>query len=471
VRREEQISTKEIKAMRSNILALRQRKTDLVKAQRKMLDTISAEERDFSEAEGALYNDNIKKLAALEVNLQREEETLINEKSMLGQPDENAAFSRRAGIDTPNAGEDASGKTPAKPFGSFGEQLIAVARAANPMNRIDPRLIQAAAPNASGLNEASPSDGGFLVQKDFSELLLERTYQLGNVSQRVFRVPISANANGVKINAIDEDSRTDGTRWGGVLAYWQNEADTKVGSRPKFRQIEIQLNKLTGLCYATDELLQDAAALEAVITKTFPMEMNFRVEDAIFNGTGAGQPLGFMNSGAVIEVPKDAGDPAGVGVSTNDVLAMWGRMWGPSRQDACWFVNQDVERFLYPLTLGSGTATQMLYFPPGYSGGMNNAPPNPGPWGRLIGRPVIPVEYCATCGTPGDIVLVDLSQYVMADKGAPMAASSIHVRFLNDETTFRFVYRVDGQPVWKKPLTPKNGTVTLSPFIRLAVRS
>jgi HK97 family phage major capsid protein len=460
--------------MRSNILALRQRKSDLGKENRALLDLIAKEERDFSEAEGAKFNDNIKKLEALEVNLQREERQLEFERSMTGQPDENAAFSRNNGIDTPNAGEETpSSRARSKgPFRSLGEQLVAVARAAsNPLARLDPRLIQAASPGAAGLNEASPAEGGFLVQKDFSELLLERTYQLGNVSQRVFRVPISANANGVKINAIDEDARTDGSRWGGVLAYWQNEADTKIGSRPKFRQIEIQLNKLTGLCYATDELLQDASALEAVIMRTFPMEMNFKVEDAIINGNGSGQPLGILNSGAVLQVPKDSGDPAGPGVSTNDILAMWGHMWAPSRADAVWLINQDVETHLYPLTLGTGTAVQLLYFPPGYSGGMNNSPPNPSMWGRMLGRPVIPVEYCATLGTPGDILLLDLTQYVMADKGAPQAASSIHVRFLTDETTFRFMYRVDGQPVWKKPLTPKNGVNLLSPFISLAVRA
>jgi HK97 family phage major capsid protein len=114
--------------------------------------------------------------------------------------------------------------------------------------------------------------------------------------------------------------------------------------------------------------------------------------------------------------------------------------------------------------LGSGTAVQLLYFPPGTQN-------NPDPlYGRMMGLPVIPVEHCATLGTPGDILLVDLSQYVIADKGAPEAASSIHVRFLNDETTFRFIMRLDGQPTWKKALTPKNGTATQSPFIALATR-
>jgi HK97 family phage major capsid protein len=88
-----------------------------------------------------------------------------------------------------------------------------------------------------------------------------------------------------------------------------------------------------------------------------------------------------------------------------------------------------------------------------------------------MGRPVIPVEYCATLGTAGDIVLVDLEQYLMIDKGKVEGASSIHVRFLYDEMTFRFVYRVDGQPIWHAALTPFKGTNTLSPFIALETRS
>ncbi len=47
------------------------------------------------------------------------------------------------------------------------------------------------------------------------------------------------------------------------------------------------------------------------------------------------------------------------------------------------------------------------------------------------------------------------------------AATSIHVRFVNDESVFRFTYRCDGQPAWNAPLTPFKGTNTLSPFIAL----
>jgi HK97 family phage major capsid protein len=92
------------------------------------------------------------------------------------------------------------------------------------------------------------------------------------------------------------------------------------------------------------------------------------------------------------------------------------------------------------------------------------------PYGTLFGRPVIPVEYCQTLGTKGDVVLADLSQYVMIEKGGVQAAQSIHVRFLNDEQTFRWVVRNDGQPTWNAALTPYKGSNTLSPFVCVAAR-
>ena len=85
-------------------------------------------------------------------------------------------------------------------------------------------------------------------------------------------------------------------------------------------------------------------------------------------------------------------------------------------------------------------------------------------------RPVVPVEQCNVAGSVGDIVLGDLSQYILIYKGGMQAASSIHVRFLYDENVFRFIYRVDGQPVWNNPITPYKGAGSLSPFVTLAAR-
>ena len=347
--------------------------------------------------------------------------------------------------------------TPAKDnekrFASFGEQLMAAYRAATPGGKVDERLTTRA---ASGLNESTPSDGGFLVQQDFVTELLKRTYETGILASKVKKIPISTNANGMKINAIDEDSRANGSRWGGVQTYWEGEADEITASKPKFRQMELSLKKLTGLCYATDELLQDAAALEAVIRQAFAEEFGFKIDDAILSGSGEGEPLGILSSGAIVTVAKEASQTDIITVE--NLIKMWNRLWSRSRANAVWYINQELEPYLYTLKIGD----KPVYIP---AGGLSEKP-----YGTLFGRPVVPIEQCSAAGEVGDIILADIGQYLLIDKGGVKSASSIHVRFLYDENVFRFIYRVDGKPIWTKPLTPYKGSATVSPFVTLAKR-
>jgi HK97 family phage major capsid protein len=93
------------------------------------------------------------------------------------------------------------------------------------------------------------------------------------------------------------------------------------------------------------------------------------------------------------------------------------------------------------------------------------------PFNTILGRPLIPIEQASTLGTVGDLVLADLSQYVIIEKDGLQAASSMHVRFIYDEMTFKFTMRVNGQPKLKSAITPANGTNTQSPFVALATRA
>jgi HK97 family phage major capsid protein len=94
------------------------------------------------------------------------------------------------------------------------------------------------------------------------------------------------------------------------------------------------------------------------------------------------------------------------------------------------------------------------------------------PYNTLLGRPIIPIEQAATLGTVGDIIFADLSGgYLLAEKGGIASDMSVHVRFVYDESTFRFVMRVDGQPVRAAALTPYKGSETQSHFIVLATRA
>ena len=345
-------------------------------------------------------------------------------------------------------------------FNSFGEQMAAVMKAGQPGGSADPRLFNA----ATGLGETVSSDGGFLVQTDFSTELLKQVFDTGVLASRCRRIPISGNANGIKIPGVDETSRAS-TRSGGVLAYWKDEAAAKTASKPKFRMIELSLKKLIGLCYTTDELLADSAALQGYIQQAFVDEFGFQIDDSIINGTGAGEPLGVLNAGCLVSVGKETGQAASTVVAEN-VINMYSRIFASSRPNAIWLINQNIEPQLFTMSLAVGTGGIPIYMP---AGGLSGQP-----YGTLFGRPVIAIEQAATLGTQGDIMFGDFGNgYVLAEKGGIQSDVSIHVQFIYDESVFRFVLRIDGQPVRASALTPYKGgaNYTQSHFIALDTRS
>lgn len=341
---------------------------------------------------------------------------------------------------------------------AFGDYLKAVHRADRGRG-VDERLVGAA---AQGYNESVPSEGGWLVEKDVSNALLRRTFEVARIANRARRIPLSANSNGIKIPALKDDSRATGSRWGGIRAYWTPEAGDYTKSRAELRSMKLELKKLTGLMYATDEMMQDAPAMAAIMGQAFPDEFAFMLDDAMFEGVGTDQPLGFMKAGCKVTVPAEAGQTASSIVFEN-VTNMWARLPGRAMARAEWWINNDAMPQLQQLAMVIGTGGVPVYLPPNGAAGS--------PYGTLFGRPVIPMEYCETIGTEGDIVLCDPSQYIMIDKGDIQYATSIHVAFLTGEQAFRFTYRVDGQPMDDKPITPFKGTNKQSNFVTLATRA
>lgn len=351
-----------------------------------------------------------------------------------------------------------------RPFKSLGEQLLAIASVTmrgDTTGITDKRLTYS---KAAGANETIPSEGGFLVQEDFSTQLLNLMHTDPGVLGRLTWLNISSNSNAIKLPTIDETSRARGSRWGGIRAYWLAEGEQKIASKPKFGEISLALNKIAALGYVTDELLQDAAVIQAIMEQGFREEIMFEVTDAVFNGDGVGKPLGILNSGAVIVVPKDSGQAAGT-ISFTNLVRMMNHLPARSRGRAVWVTGDSgTETSLYSVTLPGGGGYP-IFLPPGQSNTPGNAS-----YGTLLGRPVIPVEHLPGLGSAGDLMLVDFSEYLAADKGGIQEAQSIHVRFVYDETCFRMVYRVDGKPAWRQPVATANGAIQKSPFVALGAR-
>jgi HK97 family phage major capsid protein len=438
--------------MASKYNELKQREHELTKELRDLAGRLEADGRAMTDEERVRRTEILEEVTRLRETIAFLDEQRERDRSAVAAEDPNSLAERAA------AGREVTQKTGEKVFGSLGAWLQAVVNATINHDFSDrTRLINAA---AIGSGEAIDSDGGFLVPVDFAAGIERRMQEMGQIMSRVDWVDVAGN--GLVMKVINETSRATGSRWGGVQGYWVDEGTAPDASRPRFETIELKLRKAAALGYATEELLQDAPAMSSIYETAFAEELTWMVENGFYRGTGAGQPMGILNADCLVIVAAEAGQAA-ASIEPENIVKMFARMPSRNRANAAWFINQDIEPELFLLTLAIGTGGVPLYMPPN---GLAQSP-----FGTLIGRPVIPIEYASTLGTLGDIVLVDWSQYAAIRKGGVQQASSIHVRFTQGETAFRATYRVDGQPKWKNDLTPANGTNDLSPFVALATRS
>ena len=305
------------------------------------------------------------------------------------------------------------------------------------------------------------ADGGLLVPKTINTTVLRKVFSDGQMIQRAQQVPITVG-NTAAWNAVKENSRAAGSRFGGITTGRFGEGVGPSASKAAVERIKLELKSLGSLVYLTNEQIEDGPQMLTLVNDLVPAAIRFAIEDEMINGAGGPAMEGILNANATVSVAKESGQVAAT-ILYENIVNMYARMFAPSRSNAVWFINQDIEPQLMTMSLAVGTGGVPVYMP------ANNA--SGSPFGTLMGRPVVPVEHCATLGTVGDIILADFSQYLYASKGGVRTAQSMHVKFVEGETALRFELRNDGKAWWPAPLTPANGSNTLSPFITLQTRS
>jgi HK97 family phage major capsid protein len=434
---------------------VRQRIADIKAWHAKLAETLNAENRAFTDAERTQVSGEKAELLKLEA-----EETFLAEQQATQKQ---AVAAAAVTVIKDNAAEKPWGPTVPQGAGAksqaearragLGQWAMAVKSAAEGRGT-DPRLLAA----ASGMNSIVPSEGGFAVPTEFAPGIEKTMFESGQILSRVDVRSVSGDS--IVYQVLNETSRVAGSRGGGVLGYWVEQGNAPTATKPALARLELRLKKVGALGYMTDELVADAAALGGELERLFSEELTFQVEDAIFQGDGAGKPLGLTGAPCTVEQAKESGQVAATIVTAN-LSKMWSRLPARSKTNAVWLINVDCEPQLDILTVPAGTgAVEARFVTYDATGAI-----------RIKGRPVIHVEYAQTCGTAKDIVLADLSQYRLITKGGIQQASSIHVLFTTGEQTFRAFYRCDGQPVPRAAITPFKGSNTLSPFITLATRS
>lgn len=330
-------------------------------------------------------------------------------------------------------------------------------------SRKDPRDEAIAARRTKLTNAMSstiPADGGFLIPEEFRAELLRVALETAIVRPRARVIPMASLR--AAIPTVDSTSNAS-TVFGGVTAFWTEEAAALTQSQPTFGRVVLEAKKLTAYTEVPNELVQDSAiSVQAIIDSMFPAAIAWYEDVAFLAGTGVGEPLGVFNAGnpAIAVVAKEVGQ-AGATIVWENIVKMYARMLPASLNNAVWIVSPDTFPELATMALSVGTGGSAIW--------LNNGAD--GPPMTILGRPVIVSEKVSTLGAQGDINFVDFAHYLIGDRMAMSAVSSTDFRFGTDTTAYRVIERVDGRPWLQSAITPRNGGNALSPYVQLAVRS
>lgn len=439
-----------------------------------ILDTADAEKRDPNEgemAELAELGDEFDSLKAQKEQRERLEgqaaflDASPGPKVPRDQPRTTTEFE-----DTVNATTEAPqkrAKVAAQPrsrdagrggYRSFGEFANSVRHAHTPGGFVDNRLHEMRAPTTIG-SEGSGPDGGFAVPLDFKNEILVKVTSEETLLGLTDQTPVSGNQLTLPV-----DETTDWQTSGGILANWEGENTQLTQSKPSLNEITIKAHKLTALVPMTDELLEDTSAMDAYLRKKAPAKLNFKLDLAILQGSGAGQPLGLLNAPGTKSVAKVSAQASDT-VNFTNVQEMWNGMYAGYRTDkAVWIINQDVEPQLQNMVI-AGTSSDLPVWMP--AGGISGKPFN-----TLYGHRIIVTQACETLGDFGDIIFAAMPEYMTVVKsGGIRAESSIHLWFDYGTTAFRFIMRVGGQPALSSTIAARDGSATYSAFVALAERT
>lgn len=313
------------------------------------------------------------------------------------------------------------------------------------------------APQVRTMTSTTGSDGGFLVPTNVVETLtstiFSRSYLL---SRSTTRSTTKHTYEGV----LSDDSIPDanGGRFGGMGLPTVAEDGVIPFEWPKSRAVSLKMNKSTGIVPVTNEMLEDSGT-EDYVDEVAPRVMTQMMERQIFAGLGVGEALGIMRSPSLVvqaieSTQSIANTPQFIAANAAKMVAQ-----ALDLETAIFLLHPDI---LTAALLATTNSNERAIFTP---------PDADAPFGRLATRPVFPNYHAPAVGTVGDFMLASMPNYLVVTKNAARKAMSVHARFLQDESLFRFTVRWNGAPMLGSSVTPSWSSTPKSHYVALAARS
>lgn len=212
------------------------------------------------------------------------------------------------------------------------------------------------------------------------------------------------------------------------------EGDTKPTREPSFQQRLLTMYKYAAITEFGDEILGDdfTGELPSEVAQAVGGQVINKInEDITIDGSGSSAPLGAFNSSntARLAVFRSALNQ----FTATDAFKMYERhTHGPN---SVWMISRRVLAQLFAMQTTNNTMVTWI-------SNLRDKPQM-----LLLGLPVIVTDLLPTLGTTADVALVNPDFYAMGLRQALTVESSIHYKFVNDITTYRFVARGGGIPL------------------------
>ena len=430
----------------SKLQVLREQRTAKIREMRALLDVAGTEGRELTEQEAAQYDVVMQAVDQLDKSIAREQK-LEELEAQSGQILPAAA----AGSHRPQA--PPQGDPAKREFENFGEFMHAVRFNANDQ-RLSTLYQEFDTRGEQRMDQGS--SGGFAVPTQFRAELLEVEGAPTIIRPRATVIPAGTPPDAaITMPALDQTGSAPDNVYGGVFVDKTAEGGEKPESNFSLRQVTLEPQEFSGYLESTDKLLRNWSAASTLIQRLFRNAMFAKEDHEFLRGNGIGGPLGILNAGATYSVSRAT---AGT-VELDDIIGMLSRLLMRGG-NPIWMASQSVMPKLLALRNYSGSPAigdGALVFQPSVVPGMPD---------MLMGRPIFWHERSPQLGTAGDLVLADLSYYLIKDGSGPFVAASEHVKFRQNKTAFKIFWNVDGQPWLTEPFTQEGG-YQVSPFVAL----
>lgn len=350
------------------------------------------------------------------------------------------------------------GPQPNTEFSSLAEFIATVARNPNDQRLANLYNEEVGANQAEQRMDTGVS-GGFAVPTQFRGTLMEVSPQESVIRPRATVIPAGDPPDSaITMPALDQTGSTPDNVYGGVTVNWIGEGAAKPESDAKLREVTLTPHEVAGYVTLTDKLLRNWTASQSIIERLLRGAVLSAEDFAFLSGNGIAKPLGVINSGAAYGVNREGSNQ----ISRADINAMTARVLMRGGMPV-WIASRSVMPQLQNLRNEVGS-------PPSGDGALVWNPDLRDNAGNQLlgGYPIRWNERSPQLGTKGDLMLADLSYYLIKDGSGPFVAASSHVKFTENKTLIKIFWNVDGQPWLTEPFTQEGG-YQVSPFVVLDV--